>query len=435
MSQSLRQLFVSMEDDTVNETDLVVSPDDTVEQEIAETAEAFSESEQAGDDQGELEEISDGLESIFVSMEAAMQDGGLNPQAALFMQHAVGSYTSRLGLKVSAVTPSLESFGGASGQAAATTISMEGIKETIKKIWQAIKNAVAKAIAAVKNFFAKIFGGAKKLKSRIEALKGKTGEAVDYQGKKVKVTGGESIAYKGKVDGASVSQGLGVLGELVQESWSELAPAAEKYYAAMGAVLADPKTQAALEESAISSAVESADGMFSTVAGKITSRSKEAAGGWYFSASAEGGAAGDDDSKGTLTLARKKPSINEGAEIDCPGPNTLRDILGHCSTIVETLLAKGSYMDKLNTAREKAVQTTEKFVNAAETGKLGKAWSNATVNRGLRKATKDLTRPLLQVNNAGFSAVRSALALVERSIAAAGKSEKKDDKKKDGDKK
>ncbi len=435
MSQSLRQLFVSMEDDTVNETDLVVSPDDTVEQEIAETAEAFAESEQAGDDQGELEEISDGLESIYVSMEAAMQDGGLNPQAALFMQHAVGSYTSRLGLKVSAVTPSLESFGGASGQAAATTISMEGIKETIKKIWQAIKNAVAKAIAAVKNFFAKIFGGAKKLKTRIEALKGKTGEAVDYQGKKVKVTSGDAIAYKGKVDGSSVSQGMAVLGELVQESWSELAPAAEKYYQQIGAVLADSKTQAALEESAISSAVEGAESMVSQVATKITARSKEASGGWYFTGSKESSVAGDDDTHNQISLQRKKPSINEGTEIDCPGPNTLRDILGHCSTIVETLLAKGTYMDKLNTAREKAVQTTEKFVNAAETGKLGKAWSNAMVNRGLRKATKDLTRPLLQVNNAGFSAVRAALSLVERSIAAAGKSEKKDDKKKDGDKK
>lgn len=432
MSTSLKALFVSMEDDALFDTELVVSPDDTVEQEIAETAEAFAESEQGSDDVQELGDISEGLESICASMEACMEDGGLNPQAALFMHHAVNGYTRRLGLDVSAITPSLESFGGASGQAAATTISMEGIKETVKKIWQAIKNAVMKAIAAVKNFFAKLIGGAKKLKSRVDALQAKLkSEGHDIKGGKVKVPSPDILNYQGKSDLASINKGFSLLLPMIEDGWSDMVNASEKYYQHWGALLADPKTQGALEESAINAAVEKADGEFAVVAAKITSRSKEALGGYYFTSSAEQGPAGEDNTKVSLTLGRKKHSTNEGVEADVKGSVPLEEMLDHCARIVGTLVAKGQYLSKLETARDKALAQTETFVKAAETGKLGKAWSQAKVNMGMRKATKDLTRPLLQVNNAGFSAVRAALTLVERALSSKGTDAKKDDKKKD----
>jgi hypothetical protein len=430
MSTSLKALFVSMEDDALFDTELVVSPDDTVEQEIAETAEAFAESEQGSDDVAELGDISEGLESICASMESCMEDGGLNPQAALFMQHAVNGYTRRLGLSVSSITPSLESFGGASGQAAATTISMEGIKETVKKIWQAIKNAVMKAIAAVKNFFAKLIGGAKKLKGRIEGLKSRLKNGHTGEGK-IKVPSPDVLNYQGKSDIASINNGFAQLVTMVEDSWSEVVNGAEKYYAHWGALLADPKTQNALEESAINSAVEKAESEFATVATKVTQRSKEALGGWYFTMdSGSQTAAGDDATKATLSLGRKKHNAAEGTEIDAPSGQDLKKTLDYCDSIVTTLMAKGTYLTKLEGARDKALAQTETFVKAAETGKLGKAWSQAKVNMGMRRATKDLTRPLLQVNNAGFSAVRAALTLVERSLGAKAV-DKKDDKKKD----
>jgi hypothetical protein len=427
MSTSLKALFVSMEDDALFDTELVVSPDDTVEQEIAETAESYAEAEQGSDDVAELGDISEGLESICASMEACMEDGGLNPQAALFMQHAVNGYTRRLGLSVSSITPSLESFGGASGQAAATTISMEGIKETVKKIWQAIKNAVMKAIAAVKNFFAKLIGGAKKLKGRVEGLKSRLKDGHTGEGK-VKVPSPDVLNYQGKSDIASINNGFAVLVPMVEDSWSEVVNAAEKYYAHWGALLSDPKTQNALEEAAINSAVEKADAEFTTVATKVSQRSKEALGGWYFTVdSGTQTPAGEAAERATLTLGRKKHNTAEGVEIDTPSGNDLKKTLDYCDSIVTTLMAKGTYLTKLESARDKALAQTETFVKAAETGKLGKAWSQAKVNMGMRRATKDLTRPLLQVNNAGFSAVRAALTLVERSLGA--KAPVKDDKK------
>jgi hypothetical protein len=435
MSTSLKALFVSMEDDALFDTELVVSPDDTVEQEIAETAESYAEAEQGSDDVAELGDISEGLESICASMEACMEDGGLNPQAALFMQHAVNGYTRRLGLSVSSITPSLESFGGASGQAAATTISMEGIKETVKKIWQAIKNAVMKAIAAVKNFFAKLIGGAKKLKSRVDALQSKLkSEGHDIKGGKVKVPSPDILNYQGKSDLASINKGFSLLLPMIEDSWSEMVNGAEKYYQHWGALLTDPKTQNALEESAINAEIEKADGEFAVVAAKLTARTKEALGGYYFTGSQEQGPAGEDKTNRTVTLGRKKHSVNEGVEADVGGSVPLKEMLDYCDRIVATLIAKGQYLTKLESARDKALAQTETFVKAAETGKLGKAWSQAKVNSGMRKATKDLTRPLLQVNNAGFSAVRAALTLVERALSSKGTDDKKKDDKKDAKK-
>lgn len=435
MSTSLKALFVSMEDDALFDTELVVATDDTVEQEIAETAEAFAESEEGSDNVEELGDISEGLESICLSMEACMEDGGLTPQAALFMQHAVQGYTRRLGLNASAITPSMESFGGASGQAAATTISMEGIKETVKKIWQAIKNAVMKAIAAVKNFFAKLIGGAKKLKARVESLKARLkSEGADIKAGKVKVPSPDILNYQGKSDLASINKGFGLLLPMIEDSWSDVVNGAEKYYSHWGALLTDPKTQNALEESAINAEVEKADGEFAVVAQKVIARSKEALGGYYFTASGEGTPAGEDQTKTSLTLGRKKHSANEGVEADVGGSVPLNEMLGFCDRIVTTLIAKGQYLTKLESARDKALAQTETFVKAAETGKLGKAWSQAKVNSGMRKATKDLTRPLLQVNNAGFSAVRAALTLVERALASKPAKEDKKDGKKDGKK-
>ena len=227
---SLKQLFISMEDEATNETELVVSADDTLEIEIAEAGEAEGEFEEQGDNVEELGEISEGLESILISMESAMQDGGLNPQAALFMQHAVQAHVGRLGLEASDVTPSMESFGGASGQAAATTISMEGIGETLKKIWMAIKNAVSKAIQAIKNFFSKIFGGVGKLKSRHEALKKAVKEIKEEKGDKIKVPNANTLRYKGKADMGSILAGLNATLSVSSSEIKDLVDAAQDFY-------------------------------------------------------------------------------------------------------------------------------------------------------------------------------------------------------------
>lgn len=435
---SLKQLFASLEDLDVNDTAPVISADDTLEQEIFDVSDAAGEVESNGDDVDQLEEIQDGLESICVSLEAAVADGGLDPKAALYMHHAVGAYTRRLGLEGTSVVASLESFGGTSSRAGSTTISLESVKETIKKVWQAIKNGVAKAIEAIKNFFAKIFTSVDKLQDRAASIikRAKAVGGTTIEGK-IKLTGASQLAYNGKTDTKSVISGLSATLELIQDGWSDLANGADKYYEQWGALLGSGATQKAMDEAAIEKAVREADESFTVIAAKVTARTKEISGGYYLTASGAGSAAGgseEDNTKTTVTVGRKKPSVNETVEVEA----SLRDaeeIATIVDSILENIKARKGYMEKLNKARDSAIKKVDSFVDTAEKSALGKGWTQAKVRLGMRKATKDLTRPLASITSNSFNVSRSALAFADRIVSAGeGAGKKKDTKDKDAKK-
>lgn len=118
----------------------------------------------------ELEEVKAGLESIVSELEIAVRDGGLNAQAAQFLQLGVEAYTVRLGMETRMI-PSLESFGGTTEKLAATKISMESIKETIRNIWEAILRTIRRIRAMLKNFFIRVFAAAPKVRARAEQIK------------------------------------------------------------------------------------------------------------------------------------------------------------------------------------------------------------------------------------------------------------------------
>ncbi|MNM62860.1 phiKZ-like phage internal head protein [compost metagenome] len=424
MSTSLRQLFISMEDDTLNETDLVVSPDETVEQEIADTAESFAESEQGADDVQELGDISEGLESIMVSMEAAMQDGGLNPQAALFMQHAVQGYTRRLGLSASAITPSLESFGGQSGQAAATTISMEGVGETLKKIWLAIKNAVSKAIQAVKNFFAKIFGGVAKLKSRADALEKQVSElSADGKGK-MKVPNANTLRFKGKVQIGDILNGLKATKKQGDETYGEvLTMAATFYKQSVDKVLNRSELNEAAEneiKAALGKAAEEGHKVFE----KITAVSNVCSGDAVFRMTATGDAENGARSGLTVPSLVKgygfKAVDDAGTEIPTPKKAELASVLSEVKGLIAQMEGKKASLEGLSKAREEALKATERKVDGWA-AKLKEGGKQALAGLIMRKVNMDVTRPVNQFYSHEFNVVRAALALVDRGVAASKK--------------
>lgn len=145
------------------ETDLIEVNDEQVE----------------GDEhEAEVEEAADAaeaLEAIALSLESIAQEGGLDKNGAIMMQHAVQAQYARVGL-VAKPACALESFGGTSSRAGATSISLEDIKANIKKIWDAIIANIKKAIEWVKERFMKIFGAANKLEARAKALVTKAGD-------------------------------------------------------------------------------------------------------------------------------------------------------------------------------------------------------------------------------------------------------------------
>lgn len=144
----------------------------------AELARAADDVNEAHEVVEELEDSEAGLEAIAASLEATMADGGMTPQAAVYLHHAVNAHTRRLGI-TKKIVPSLESFGGESSRLQATRISMESVKETLLKIWEAVKRAYEAVKNAVLNFFnryvtvvGRVKGHAEKLLKQVEELKG-----------------------------------------------------------------------------------------------------------------------------------------------------------------------------------------------------------------------------------------------------------------------
>lgn len=418
---SLKSLFISMEDEATNETELVVSADDTLEIEIADAAEAEGEVEEQGDNVEELGEISEGLESILISMESAMQDGGLNPQAALFMQHAVQAHVGRLGLEASDVTPSMESFGGASGQAAATTISMEGIGETLKKIWLAIKNAVAKAIQAIKNFFAKIFGGVSKLKTRCDALKKAVSDLTEEKGDKVKVPNANTLRYKGKADTGSIIAGLDATHKIAGDHMEGLSKAAAEFYA-----VRVPRLLAAAETNdfardMLNNELLDASKPFTEVAQKTVSVSAVMSGDAVMrmeeSASVEKGTDGNLKAPKLVKGYGFKALDDAGTEVAAPSKAEMQKVLGSCDKLISQLEEKKKSLEKLTEAREKAMKETEKKVEGW-TKKIKESAKQTAASIIMRKANLDLGRGVNQIYSHEFSVVRAALAFVDRGVAA-----------------
>lgn len=427
---SLKQLFISMEDDATNETELVVSADDTLEIEIAEAGASEVEAEEQSDNVEELGDISEGLEGILISMESAMQDGGLNPQAALFMQHAVQGHVGRLGLQASDVTPSMESFGGASGQAAATTISMEGIGETLKKIWMAIKNAVSKAIAAIKNFFAKIFGGVAKLKTRHEALKKAVKEIKEENGEKIKVPSANTLRFKGKVDTASVISGLTQTHSQADTVLKGIGEAAEAYYSVRVPRLLEAAETNDFAREALQKALSEAEDGVEGVVKKIASVSAPMSGDAVVRLeSTQSMEKGTDTNVGAPKLVKGygfKALDDSGTEIDAPSKAELVKVLEITGKLIAQLEEKKKPLEKLTAAREKALKATETKVEGW-TKKIKQAAHQAAASMIMRKANFDMTRVVNQVYSHEFAVVRAALALVDRGVAShkAGPGKKK----------
>lgn len=116
-----------------------------------------------------LVESSDGLESLAVSLQQAIDDGGLSPTAAQFAVHSMEAYFKPLGEDTG--VSSLESFGGFTSRLTASQEALERVKATLKKIWEAIKALAKRVWNWIKEFFRKIFTAVGRLETAVARLK------------------------------------------------------------------------------------------------------------------------------------------------------------------------------------------------------------------------------------------------------------------------
>lgn len=153
-------------------TEVVVVPEG-VPEEIVELNEASGVIEQDDNDSAEIESAIDGLESLRVMVAGSLQDQGLTAREASFVNHAMESYTSRVGLKVT--MPSQEAFGIDGSRVQATRASLEGLGETLTKLWNWLVEQLTKAKKNIIDYYERVWAEAPRQQKKLEALLDRAG--------------------------------------------------------------------------------------------------------------------------------------------------------------------------------------------------------------------------------------------------------------------
>lgn len=174
----------------------VTEVNDAVAADVAEGAEIASE---VVDMEEAVEEIQ-GLETISEGVEERVESGeGLSEDAGEMLEVAVESACRRLGIKRSSRL-SKENFATGS-KLSATRLSLEGIKETIVKAWEAVKNFFKGLWTKIKDFFARIFTNLPKLRKQVVAMRDRAHETrgVSKKSEKIK-TSAAQFSVQGKAN-------------------------------------------------------------------------------------------------------------------------------------------------------------------------------------------------------------------------------------------
>lgn len=414
--ENLKNLIaLGLESEEENTPAVIEGGVDSMETAISDVEEAYDVVETVENDIEELEEIEEGLEGLVCTLEGMIEtDGGLSTQSATMLHQAVHAYTRRLGLDASEIVASVESFGGDTGKATATTVSVESIGDTLKRIWAAIKAAVEKALRAIGDFYSKVFGGVDKVAARVKVLEGQIADLEKSKavaGKdKMSVPNANTLHVGGDVKASTINKGLSNLVDVADEA-SGVADGAAGYYKAVSDKFT--KLKSSDEESDVDAALKELleyQGKtltkLTSIDGKIMSGDKQMS-----------GTVSGDDADATLSLKARQGAKNvQSPEVDVPSLSELKETLKHVSKLADIIKGNKASIEKLKSARNEAVAAAKKVVDDSDRGRAGKLWTKGKAHVLLRKAQSDIARPTHQVIAWSFSVSRAALGYVETAL-------------------
>lgn len=177
MRRTLTKGFVaSMEDDENKPAPAAdateeVTAEESGDNEVADVNDGAAEGDANDAEVAEAVDAAASLEGMVDDLRAAKETGGINQQAASYMNRHLGYINKRMG--ISKVLPSLEAFSAPTTRLKQNVVSIETVQDTLKRIWEAIKKAIKDSIAWLEEQFNKLFGAAQKLKKRAAALAAK----------------------------------------------------------------------------------------------------------------------------------------------------------------------------------------------------------------------------------------------------------------------
>lgn len=141
-----------------------------------ESAEVQQEGDEIGTSVAQIEDAvqaGEELEAIGEEVVETVESGeGLDEKSAEIASLAIESIRSRLGVRgAPRLVPVAESFGSTNSRLASTRLIVEGITDTLKRVWTAIKQFAARVWDKVKSFIANLFNSTTMLNKHIASLK------------------------------------------------------------------------------------------------------------------------------------------------------------------------------------------------------------------------------------------------------------------------
>ena len=385
---------------------------DTIEYASLEMAEVASDLERHEQAVVELEEIAAGLESIAESMEASLEQGGMDPVAAQFAHHAVGAYTERLGMEAADQLPALEAFGGDTGRQTSTQVSLESVKERAAQIFEAIRRAIEAVIKAVGDFFTQFFSNAEKLGKAVEATIKKVDEAKGSPKGKVRVPNVDTIGFKGSAAISEITKGIKATDNVYKVMSGEYLDTVSKGQKELAGLLSKNVSAETME------AFRSAFTRYSTWAKDMKQSADKAEG------EVSGGRAitvevkGEGDSVETEIKFDKVEGAKkiDNNEIDTPNAADLKAMLGAAKDLAGSLKASEGAVKKAMDAYREAAKAANDLAKDAKGGKLGEAWNNVKSKWLANRTSKNLVSPVQRLSSHSWSVTRGAISVAEASL-------------------
>ena len=124
-------------------------------------------------DMGEAVEAADELQEMGEVAQAAVDSGeGLSEDAAAMATVAIERISLKMfGTRTQSIVPARESFGSSNSRLAATVAVVEGIVDTIKRIWKGIKAFAMRIWDKIKMLWNKVIGSTKNYEKHLKNLR------------------------------------------------------------------------------------------------------------------------------------------------------------------------------------------------------------------------------------------------------------------------
>jgi hypothetical protein len=423
--------------DTPAAAPVVADNANSLETDMVEVADAGADVDALNSDIAETADVAEALESIAEVLGQAAKNGGIDRHSAAVVAVATDALYARVGVSTSRF-PAMESFGSTSSKAAATKVAMEEIKETVKKIWDAIVAAFKRAIQFVIDFWNKVTDASGKMGKRAEELKKAAGELKGEMTEK-EIKNDRIAASLDSSKGAGNAEIIGNLVKLVEDVNS--GKNAEKTIVDGGNVAeALGASKEFVEKFSVKGGAPGAN--FSEVSGgtapegcavyksgELPGRKAVTAIGAKADATGEAAVKAYAESKyeiGAFDPAHKAEEHKPLATLDKAGITSMAEAAG---AIAKALATGKQHADKMNEVKKKVAEKAEQLGKAAAALEEGSADAKAFADarRVAQAFVRLCDQPAVMITSYAISTGKALCDYAELSIKNYG--EKKEEKK------